>query len=129
MRKKARSLLESPTVAVVYIRVSTDEQVKGYSLDDQERQAREYARAQGWTVGSVFREEGALAQSADKPEFTRMRAFLRENRHRIGYLVVLNVSRFARNMTDHQAVRAELLQMGIRLGAYRRESTKLPKAA
>ena len=33
----------------IYVRVSSEEQVQGYSLDAQARLARDYCEAHGWT--------------------------------------------------------------------------------
>jgi len=45
--------------AVIYVRVSTDEQVEhGVSLRAQEEVCRRFAEAQGWPVMAVIREEG-----------------------------------------------------------------------
>jgi DNA invertase Pin-like site-specific DNA recombinase len=43
---------------VIYARVSTEEQIDGYSLDEQERICREYAASQDWKVLEVIRDEG-----------------------------------------------------------------------
>ena len=46
----------------IYIRVSDQSQVDGYSLDAQERQCIEYCRSRGWIVVRVYREEGRSAR-------------------------------------------------------------------
>ena len=49
--------------AIIYTRVSTDEQVTNFSLGFQEKKCREYANKEGWRVVKVFREEGASAKT------------------------------------------------------------------
>ena len=47
--------------AVAYIRVSSQEQVDGHSLDAQERLFRELCKNRGWEPVSIYREEGKSA--------------------------------------------------------------------
>ena len=49
--------------AIVYIRVSTEEQVENYSLGTQEDICRKEAERRGMTVTQVFREEGRSAKT------------------------------------------------------------------
>jgi DNA invertase Pin-like site-specific DNA recombinase len=57
---------------VSYIRVSMEEQVEGYSLDEQERICREYADAQGWTMVAVYRDEGFTGTNDRRPGYRQM---------------------------------------------------------
>lgn len=51
----------------IYIRVSTDEQKKkGYSPDNQIRQAREYAKMHGYEVVKIFDDSGKSGRTTDK---------------------------------------------------------------
>ena len=49
--------------AVVYTRVSSNEQVKGTSLEDQESKCRKYCLEKGIEILKVFREEGESAKT------------------------------------------------------------------
>jgi len=71
----------SPTAgakrAAIYVRVSSDEQVEGYSLAAQERAAEAYCVAQGWAIEAIYRDEGRSARSDDirsRPQFSTMLA-------------------------------------------------------
>jgi len=58
-----------------YIRVSSQGQVEGYSLEAQERAIREYCRARGWELVAIYREEGKSAHSdsiAKRPKFRQL---------------------------------------------------------
>ena len=68
------------TAAVLYVRVSTAEQVDNYSLATQERACRDYCEREGLTVDRVFREEGESAKTANR---TQLRAPLKANRARL----------------------------------------------
>ena len=52
---------DKPMRAVIYTRVSTEEQVKGYSLTSQEDMCREFCKNQGWELVKVFLERGESA--------------------------------------------------------------------
>lgn len=84
--------------AAVYVRVSSEEQVHGYSLAAQERAAASYCAAHGWEVAQVYRDEGRSARTDDvtkRPDFARMLADAEAGR--IDVVVVHKLDRFARN--------------------------------
>lgn len=98
--------------AIIYIRVSGDEQVKGTSLDDQEARCRRYCEEQGYEVLAVFREEGESAKSADRKEFLKAIEFCRKNKGMVDAFIVWKVDRFARNREDHVLIRKTLSEYG-----------------
>lgn len=57
----------------VWLRVSTDDQVQGESLEIHEHRARLYAESKGWQVAQVYRLEAVSGKRvADHPEARRM---------------------------------------------------------
>jgi predicted site-specific integrase-resolvase len=53
--------------AVLYVRVSTDEQANGsLNLVNQEKRCREYCKQQGWPVMEVFVDPGESARSVER---------------------------------------------------------------
>ncbi len=94
--------------AIIYIRVSSDEQVKGTSLDYQEEICRKYCKEKNIEVLEVFREEGASAKSTKRVEFLRAIEYCRKNKGKVQAFVVAKVDRFARNTEDHYMVRKVL---------------------
>ena len=102
--------------AVLYVRVSTDEQANGpLNLSNQEKRCRDYCDAKDLPVLEVFVDRGVSARSADRPEFQRMLAYCREHRHKVGYVIVQDLSRFARNNQDQAEAIADLEQNGVLL--------------
>jgi site-specific DNA recombinase len=100
--------------AVLYIRVSTDEQASGpLNLDNQERRCREYCQRQGWQVVEVFIDSGESARTVDRPKFQGMLAYCRANRQNVRYVVVQDLNRFARNNRDQAQTIAELQRIGV----------------
>lgn len=58
---------------VIYIRVSSERQVKGYSLDGQKHYLAECAERRGMTVLDTYVEEGKSGKSIEgRMEFQRM---------------------------------------------------------
>lgn len=90
--------------AVIYIRVSTKEQTENLSLPTQLRACEEYCRREGLDVLERFREEGESAKTADRTELQRLLAFCRTNKGRVHFVVVFNLTRFARDKYDHFAL-------------------------
>jgi DNA invertase Pin-like site-specific DNA recombinase len=62
-----------PRRAVIYVRVSQEEQAEGHSLEAQERECREFiARTKPhWTIVGVFRDTHS-GKTTDRPGFRKM---------------------------------------------------------
>ena len=101
--------------AVIYCRVSSDEQVNNLSLPAQERICRDYCQKNDWDVVVVYVEKGESAKTADRPEFQKMLGFCRQKKNAIDFLVVHSLSRFSRNTEDHVIVAAMLRKLGVKL--------------
>src|SRR5918995_3899517 len=101
--------------AVIYIRVSTKEQTENLSLATQLKTCEEYCGHQGFEVVARFREEGESAKTADRTELQKLLHFCRTNKGRVQFVVVFNLTRFAREKYDHFALRAHLKSLGISL--------------
>ena len=99
--------------AIIYCRVSTDDQVHGYSLANQKRECRRWCTDHGVRVLRVFVDEGASAKTADRPELLRALAYV--NRHDVDLMVVYKVDRLARRSADHHTIRASLTGRACRL--------------
>ena len=99
---------------IIYTRVSSDEQVKGTSLDSQEEACRRYCNNNDIDIRAVFREEGASAKSANRPEFLRAIEYCRQHKD-VTAFVVAKVDRFARNTEDHFTIRKILIDYGTQL--------------
>jgi site-specific DNA recombinase len=66
-------------------------------------------------VLQVFKDSGQSARTSDRPEFQRMLAYCAANRRQIGYVVVQDLSRFARNNRDQAEFISELGSLGMKL--------------
>ena len=113
MGKKRKT--REPGDAVIYTRVSTDEQVDNTSLDSQEEACRRLCADLGLQVAGVFREEGVSATTLNRPELTKLRQHVRKNRRSITDVVVRYASRLSRDSDDVYALKAEWDAMGVRI--------------
>ena len=110
-----RLMLPDMIGAVIYVRVSTKEQTENLSLPTQLKACEEYCQRQGFHVLARFREEGESAKTADRTELQKLLQFCRTNKGRVQFVVVFNLTRFARDKYDHFALRAHLKSLGISL--------------
>jgi site-specific DNA recombinase len=103
--------------AVAYIRVSTDEQVSGTSLDSQEKACREFAAQNKLEMPdeNIFREEGESAKIMNRPQLARMLEFCSKNRDKVAECIVWKVDRLARRAEFHHIIKANLAKLGIKL--------------
>jgi site-specific DNA recombinase len=100
--------------AVVYIRVSTEDQVDGYSLETQEEQARSYCQREHLRVLKVFIEPGVSAMTASKrPAFQKALDYCEQHKQEVGFFIVSRFSRFSRNALDGLQTVYRLAALGI----------------
>src|SRR5260221_7993213 len=110
-----RSKLPEMVGAVIYVRVSTKEQTENLSLPTQLKACEDYCERQAFHVLARFREEGESAKTADRTELQKLLQFCRKNKGAVQFVVVFNLTRFARDKYDHFALRAHLKSLGISL--------------
>jgi DNA invertase Pin-like site-specific DNA recombinase len=101
--------------AVIYVRVSTKEQTENLSLPTQLGACEDYCRRQGYEILQRFSEEGESAKTADRSQLQELLTFCRQNKGRVHFVVVFNLTRFARDKYDHFALRSLLQSLGISL--------------
>src|SRR6059036_2509447 len=109
------SMLPDMVGAVIYVRVSTKEQTENLSLPTQIRACEEYCKREGYEVLERFREEGESAKTADRTELQKLLNFCRTHKGKVHFVIVYNLTRFAREKYDHFALRALLKSLGISL--------------
>lgn len=83
----------------IWLRVSTEDQVKGESPEHHEARARMYAELKGWRVIEVYRLDAVSGKTVkEHPETKRMLADVRNGR--ISGLVFSKLARLARNTRE-----------------------------
>ncbi len=100
-RARAARREASRECAVIYLRVSTDEQVSsGAGLDAQEAECRRYAEGRGWNVVAVVREDAVSGKTtpAARPGFAQALVLL--DACDAGTLLVRRQDRVSRRLRD-----------------------------
>jgi site-specific DNA recombinase len=109
------------TTALIYTRVSSDEQAKkGLSLDVQLAECRKYAARQGWMVGESYRDV-MTGKKDSRPSYQAMLAEARRLRE-LGKpvaIVAAALDRLGRRTLEQLARRAEMKGLGVPLHAIR----------
>jgi len=83
----------------IWLRVSTEDQVRGESPETHERRARLYAEAKGWNVVEVYRLDAVSGKTVkDHPEAKRMLQDIRDGH--IAGLIFSKLARLARNTRE-----------------------------
>ncbi len=103
--------------AVIYVRVSTDEQAdKGYSLPTQLEQCRNYAARLGFNIVAEFQEDcsGAIA-FAERPEGKKAASMLK--RREADAIIIYHVDRLSRDIVDLLASVRDWIRAGIQVHA------------
>lgn len=91
-------LPDTPKLAAVYARVSSDDQAKNFSVPSQVDACMKLAQQEGYTVltSHVFRDEGISGTTLDRPALTRLRDLIATGS--VAAVVVLDLDRLARKM-------------------------------
>lgn len=100
--------------AIIYLRVSTEEQVDNFSLGSQEEICRKEAEKKGYEIVQVFREEGRSAKNIlGRPVLISLLEYGRKNKNKVHALIVYRLDRISRQTADYLAIRKKLGENGI----------------
>lgn len=97
--------------AIIYLRVSTEEQVDNFSLETQEDLCLKEAERRGYQVIEVFREEGRSAKTImGRPILIGMLEYCRKRKNNIHAVIVYRLDRISRQTGDYLAIRKKLAE-------------------
>ena len=100
--------------AVIYLRVSTEEQVDNFSLNTQEDICRKEAEQRDYEVIEVFREEGRSAKSIlGRPTLISLIEYCRKNSNQVQAVFVYRLDRISRQTADYLAIRKKLSEKNV----------------
>ncbi|MGB8582927.1 MAG: recombinase family protein [Candidatus Sulfotelmatobacter sp.] len=100
-------------IAVLYVRVSTDEQAsQAQNLPTQQRKCTDRCTRDGLTVDKTFVDADS-ARTAERPQFQAMLNYCRKHKGKVTHVVFADLSRLARNVGDQSVTLATLRQLGI----------------
>lgn len=102
--------------AVMYIRVSSEEQIENYSLATQEDLCAKEATRRKLIVDQIFREEGKSAKTiAGRPVLLQMLEYCRKHKKEIGAVIVYRLDRISRQTADYLVIRKKLAESDVGL--------------
>lgn len=103
--------------AIIYIRVSTDEQAnKGASLPYQQQRISDYCQLNKIKIDKIFQEDYS-AKTFDRPAFNELLTYCRAHKKSIDQLLVLKWDRFSRNAPESYRMLQEFFKMDIQVNA------------
>src|SRR5919202_6625 len=115
-----------PKRAVLYVRVSTDEQARsGYSLAQQLEALREYATQEGYEVLEEVTDPGESGASLERPGMDRVRDLVAEGD--ISVVLAQDRDRFAREPAYHYLLRREFEEHGTKMRALNDRGDETPE--
>lgn len=82
----------------LYVRVSTDIQVDGYSIDEQIERLEKYCEAKDWIVYEKYIDPGFSGSNINRPSMLKMLKDIRE--HKIDLVLVYKLDRLSRSQKD-----------------------------
>ena len=99
--------------AVTYVRVSSAAQVaKGHGAESQAARCEEFAKMKGYTVVKTFADKAVSGSLVERPAMKELLAFLRKHRKENVRVLIDDISRLARGLEAHLALRAEIAKAG-----------------
>ncbi len=101
--------------AVIYCRVSTEDQARGTSLESQEADCRAFAEQRGLEIVHVFKGEGESAKTIDRPAFQEMLKYCTASKGKIEAVIVWKLDRFSRDAGDANHEKARLAKIGVQV--------------
>ncbi|MBS3086768.1 recombinase family protein, partial [Candidatus Pacearchaeota archaeon] len=86
-------------LAAIYVRVSTQEQAQqGFSLNAQQEALENYAKALGYEIHKIYRDEGKSAKDLKRPEMTNL--LQDAEKGKFSAIFIYKLDRFSRSIKD-----------------------------
>ena len=115
-----------PKRAILYARVSTDEQARsGYSLAQQIEALREYAAREGYEVLAEVSDPGQSGASLHRPGMDRVRDLVAAGG--VSLLLAQDRDRIAREPAYHYVLRKEFEEHGCKIRALNNRGDESPE--
>lgn len=106
-------MTENKPLAAIYVRVSTQEQAQqGFSLNAQQEALENYARALGYEIFKIYRDEGKSAKDIQhRPEMVQMLKDAESKK--FSAIFIYKLDRFSRSLKDLILTIDKLKEIGI----------------
>ncbi|MFT0636698.1 cassette chromosome recombinase CcrB [Staphylococcus ureilyticus] len=94
-----------------YIRVSTERQVEGYSVDGQITQIEQFCQFNGYDLVDIYADRGISGKSMNRPALQRMLQDAKNGK--LDCVIVYKINRLARNTSDLLTIVEELHRQNV----------------
>lgn len=102
--------------AVIYYRVSTEDQAQhGVSLEQQRKACVEYAERNNIKILAKFHDDGLSAKTVNRQGLQDLIKFCVKNSKVIDYVIIYKIDRLSRNMNDYTNIIVSLNKLKIEL--------------
>ena len=98
--------------AIIYTRVSTDEQNNGYSPADQKDKLYKYCEHNNIEIAGFYHDDES-GKSFDRPEWIKIMAFIKKNRGYVDNIYFIKWDRFSRNVAEAYITIRDLKKLGV----------------
>lgn len=99
--------------AILYIRVSTDEQTNGYSPADQKERLLKYCDLNNIEVVKIFNEDESARDFENRPEWQKILQYIKSNKNIADVILFAKWDRFSRNVAEAYIEIKKLKKLGI----------------
>lgn len=82
----------------IYVRVSKEEQLNGYSIEAQKNICRQFCKERNWQIIEIYEEPGLSAKDDNRPEFQRMITDAQEQK--FNTVLIHKLDRFSRSIDN-----------------------------
>ena len=98
--------------AIIYTRVSTDEQNNGYSPSDQKDKLYKYCENNNIEAVGFYHDDES-GKTFNRPEWIKIMAFIKKNNGYVDNILFLKWDRFSRNVAEAYITIRDLKKMGV----------------
>lgn len=102
--------------AIIYYRVSTDEQANGYSLREQKDRLEKHCQLKEIEIAAIYCDDFS-ATTIERPEFRKLRAYAKQHKNTIDYILIVKWDRFSRVASDAHFLINEFNKLNIEVQA------------
>lgn len=101
--------------AILYTRVSSEQQIENTSLKEQERIGKDFCDKHGYKLLKVFEEKGESAKFIDRTMLQEALSFCANKKNQISLFVVYKYDRFSRSAENHHYIKALLSKYNVQV--------------
>jgi site-specific DNA recombinase len=111
--KTANNFNKGQKRAILYIRVSTDEQTNGYSPADQEERLIKYCERNDIDIIKIYHEDESARNFEDRPEWQNILSFIKQHKNLVDIILFAKWDRFSRNVAEAYVTIRELAKYNV----------------